>query len=150
MAEPIRLEAEGVLRRLGDPRGDLLAALDGAPAERWPGIVHDELARWIAAGPAAQQAEMSAWIDGQLARTEIGVDLAEAWLTGLLELPPEPMQNLIRSSLAALEGRDAGDRERFRADVSSAMARFHVPQLLRLKDVFAACAAELGHDERWG
>ncbi len=60
------------------------------------------------------------------------------------------MQDIIVSSLAALEGRDAGDRERFRADVSSAMARFHVPQLLRLKDVFVACAAELGHDERWG
>ena len=72
---------------------------------------------------------------------------AEAWLGGLLELPPEWMETLIRSALEVLGSRDAAAKERFRADVSSAAARFHVPQLLRLEETFRRIAAEL--EEPW-
>jgi hypothetical protein len=44
----------------------------------------------------------------------------------------------------ALRDRDEPTREQVNADVSRAMARFHVPQMLRLKDTFDAAADELG------
>jgi hypothetical protein len=85
------------------------------------------------------------WVETQLARPE----LAEPWLAALLELPPPAMEDVIRSVLAALPGRTPAHAERFRLDVVAATARFHVPQLERLRATFERMAAELGQDETW-
>ncbi len=148
--QPVRAQASAVLKRLGDPAGDLPAALAMTRAEDWPGMVREELTRWAAAPLDVVHAEMAAWIDSQLARSDGGIDLSEALLGALLELPTDEMQRLIAACVAALEGWSARERERFRTGTASAMARFHVPQLLRLQHLFTAAASELGHEERWG
>jgi hypothetical protein len=91
-------------------------------------------------------AEMTALVQAQLAPAPEGIDLAEAWLGGLLELPPEPMERLIASAVAVAAKLGAADRERFSKTVAQAAARFHVPQLIRLKDTFARIGRELGQN----
>lgn len=142
--QPAAEQAAAVLDRLGGGRGDILGLLEKQPPERRPPLVREELARLVDAQPDERLAELGAWIDGQVARGEAGVELAEAWVGGLLELPPEALDTVIRSTLEALAARDGGRRARFTADVDRAMARFHVPQLMRLKDEFRRVAAEVG------
>lgn len=141
-------QAAEVLDRLGRGPGtdDLLAVLDSEPCERRPALVREELLRWADAQRAEQEAEARAWIAGQLGRGETGPELAEAWLAGLLELPPGEMEALIASTLRALGSFGTGERERFRSQTTSAMSRFHAPQLIRLRDTFVRLAAELDGD----
>ena len=139
---PVSVQAAAVLERIGGaPANDLRLVLSQEPQVGWEGIVREELARSGEASPDVRRADAATWIDDST------VELAEAWLAGLLELPPERMETLIRSALEAVGSRDAAVKERFRADVSRAAARFHVPQLLRLEEVFRRIAAELG--EPW-
>lgn len=139
---PVAAQAEAVLERLGEATAnDLLQVLAEEPQASWEGIVREELARSSDAPADARRADAATWID------EPGVERAEAWLGGLLELPPERMETLIRSALEALGSREVAVKERFRADVARAAARFHVPQLLRLEETFRRIGAELG--ERW-
>ncbi|MBA3735225.1 MAG: tetratricopeptide repeat protein [Actinobacteria bacterium] len=139
---PVSAQAMAVLERLGSATAeDLRRVLDDEPQESWEGIVREELARSGEAPAEVRRADAVAWIDGS------SVERAEAWLGGLLELPPERMETLIRSALEALGPRDAAVKGRFRSDVTRAAARFHVPQLLRLEEIFRRTAAELG--EPW-
>jgi len=143
-AAPVREQAAGVLERLGGGAGDLSAVLRSEPRERGPAIVREELTRWAEVAPAERRVETAAWIDGVLERPGDEVDLWELWLGAALEAPPAAMQALVRAVVDALSDRDGPTRERVHADVSRAMARFHVPQMLRLKDTFDAAAGELG------
>ncbi|MEP6476441.1 MAG: tetratricopeptide repeat protein [Actinomycetota bacterium] len=145
----VRTQASGVIARLGNEPGDLIGVLDQETRDRWPAIVREDLALWADAPPARQRAEWTAWVDGQLARPHTAVDLAETWLGALLELPPASMEGLVRSVIQALAQRTTSDRERFRADVKRAMARFHVPQLMRLEATFNLLASELGPESGW-
>jgi len=139
---PVAAQAAAVLERIGDATAnDLLLVLEQEPRASWEGIVREELARSGEASADVRRADAATWIDGS------SVERAEAWLGGLLELPPERMETLARSALEALGSRDAAVKERFRADVSRAASRFHVPQLLRLEEMFRRIAAELG--EPW-
>lgn len=149
-AEPVRQQAGEVLQRLGDRCGAVLPVLDQEPRERWPSLVREELTRWVDAEPEARRAECGGWIDGQLARPAMAVDLTEVWLGGLLELPPESMITLIRATLEALAGRDTEAAESFRSTMSRTVVRFPIPQWTRLKDSFNRLAAELGQEESWG
>ncbi len=128
-AQPVREQARGVLARLGDGAGDVLRVLDAEPAERWPGVLREELARWVEADPAERRVEAAAWIEGQLAR-DTGTDLCEQLLGTLLEMPPGAMEAVIRALLEAHGG------VRFRSDLSLAAARFHGPQCARLEHAF--------------
>lgn len=149
-AMPVRDQAQDVLARIGDGNSPLLAVLDAEPSERWPSLVREDMARWVDADPGARRAEAGAWIDGQLARGAAAVDLAEVWLGGLLELPPDAMMTLIRATLEALAERDDDTYESFRSTVSRAVVRFHIPQWMRLKDCFNTVAGELGQEPSWG
>ncbi|MBW3653781.1 MAG: hypothetical protein KY433_09350 [Actinobacteria bacterium] len=149
-APPVRAQAEAALARLGTEPDDAVAVVDGEQDQGVrAAIVREELARWVDAGDAERRAEAGAWIDAQLARPARAVALAEAWVGGLLELPPPDMETVIRGVVEALRERPAGAQERFRSDVASAAARFHVPQLLRLRDEFNRIAAELGEQPAW-
>ncbi len=146
---PVRVQASGVLARLGRGQGNLMSVLDEEPPDRWAVIVREEVARWADADEVSKRAESDAWIEGQLARPATGIDLAAAWLEALLELPPASIDGLIRAALEAFGDRPPDDQDRFRDEVESAMARFHTPQLLRLRDIFDRLAAELGQEPSW-
>ena len=138
---PVTAQAEALLARAGPPAGDLRQVLAEEPVERWEALVREEVVRLSDASEAERRAEASLWID------DSSVELEQAWLGALLELPPEAMELHVRSALTALHERDPAVKERFRDDVSRASARFHVPQLLRLEETFRRLAEEL--DEPW-
>lgn len=147
--DAVRAQAVALLERLGDDPGDLPRLLDDEPPERWTRMVREEMARWVEAQPSERRTEAGAWIDGQLARPGVATDLAEAWLDALLELPPRHLEALVASLLEALAERHAELRAQVRSDFSMAMARLHVPQLMRLRETFNRIARELGQDEEW-
>jgi tetratricopeptide (TPR) repeat protein len=138
-------EAEGVLGRLGPVTEDLGLVLDAEPEERRATIVREEVVRWSDAAAPQRIADAECWIETQLTRPE----LAEIWLGSLLELPPGAMEDIIRSTLQALASRTPEDAERFRRDVVAATARFHVPQLERLRATFERVSAEIGWPASW-
>ena len=127
----VAAQAEAALARLGPGDGDLAAVLEAEPKERWPALLREELVRWADTELEHARVDAQALVETQAARPEPEArDLAEAWLAALLELPPEAMERVVAAFRAA------GLPERFRADVESALARFHAPQILRVKDAF--------------
>lgn len=149
-AELVRTQATEVLDRLGHRPCALPEVLDAVDQDVWPPLLREELARWADAAEPDRRAAAGAWIDGQLTRPQASMALAEAWLGGLLELPPDAMTTLIRSTLAALADRGDASASEFRRTVSSAMIHFHVPQWMRLRDTFTTVAAEFDGDHGWG
>ncbi len=147
---PVRAQAETVLRRVGPGDPDDVSALlaDEGPEAR-AALVRDELGRWVDVPDGDRAREAAAWVDGQLARPAAALTLAEAWLAGILELPPAELEAVARAVVAALAHCDPAAQERFRAEVSMALARFHVPQLIRLRDTFNRIATELGEEAAW-
>jgi tetratricopeptide (TPR) repeat protein len=140
--EAVRAQAEAVLERLGPPQGsDLLAVLDEEPQERWAGAVRGEVARWSAVPPADRRAEVAEWIDGIGQRPEQADALIHAWLSALLEVPPDELDALIASALGAGETLDPAVYATFRSRADRVMAWFPVPQLLRLRDRFEGLEA---------
>lgn len=137
LPEPVEAQASAILARLGPAGDDLLGVLLEEREERREGLVREELVRSAGDSDAERLAEATTWIDGS-------GELAGLWLGALLELPPASMERLVRSALEALSSRDPDVQERFRGHVSRAAARFHMPQLLRLEEVFRRNAAELG------
>jgi tetratricopeptide (TPR) repeat protein len=146
---PVREQARAVLKRLGDRPGDLLRVLDDEPRDAWPAVLREEVARLADAADADREGELAQWVGGLLARPAAGDDLAEAWLGVVLELPPEAMDAVVAAALRALERHPPGEHARFRGTVERATARFHVPQLLRLRDTFARLARGLGVEDAW-
>lgn len=142
-AEPVVDQARGVLDHLGSPPGDLLAILDEEDADRWPGIVREELGRWARADPGELFGEAQAWVDGVAQRPDRAVDLAEVWLGALLELAPPEMERVIEVTMESLAV-DAGAAGAFRSPVLRAMPRFYSPQELRLRDAFGKAASTRG------
>jgi hypothetical protein len=55
----------------------------------------------------------------------------------------------VTALLEALAEHPSEARAEFRSDFSRAMARFHVPQMMRLMDAFNRIAREIGQDEEW-
>ncbi len=148
--EPVCEQAGATLERLGHRYGAVLAVLDQEPQERWPVLVREEMARWSDAEPSQRRAESAGWLDGQLTRPAAAAELTEAWLGGLLELPPDTMTMLIRDMLEVLADRDEEQVEEFRETVSRTVVRFPIPQWMRLKDIFNQVATELGLEPSWG
>jgi tetratricopeptide (TPR) repeat protein len=146
---PVREQARAVLERLGDRPGDLLRVLDDEPRDAWPAVLREEVARWADAAEAERDGELEQWVGGLLARPAAVDDLAEAWLGVVLELPPQAMDAVLAAALRALEPHPPREHARFRATVERASARFHVPQLLRLRDTFARLAHGLGVEDAW-
>lgn len=148
--EPVAEQARQVLARLEDEPGDLHAVLAEEPPEAWSGLLRAELRRLADAAGEERARHAASWVAGQLERSEAATDLAEAYLEVLLELPPESMESLIAALVTATGERDQQEAERFRRTTARAMARFHVPQLMRLRDAFNRLAAESGEREGWG
>jgi tetratricopeptide (TPR) repeat protein len=147
--DSVHEQATATLGRLGRAAGGLAAVLESEPLDRWIAVVREEVVRWADAGPGEQLDEARDWVAGELRRPVHGGEMAEAWLGALLELPPSAMEALIRAGLRAVAERPRHQRQRLRDDLRMAMARFHVPQLMRLRDTFNRLAAELGLEPWW-
>lgn len=147
--EPVTAQARELLQRLGAPPGDVLLVLDAQPPGRWPAIVREELVRWADAPVEERGAETVAWVEGQVERVEATAQLIDALLGGLLELPPEDFEQLVRALLEALARVDPDTAGRFRSQTARGMAAFHLPQEARLRETFNRLAAELGQAPEW-
>ena len=147
---PVREQAAGVAARLGEDPSALRVVLDEAPDdERRERIIREELRRSADADDGRLSADMHSWVEAHTGSNREPVTVAEGWLGGLLELPPDALERLVHAAIATSLVVTPEARETFRVAVSRAMARFHVPQMLRLQDVFAAAAADVGDASAW-
>ena len=148
-ADAVRAQATAVLERLGRGSSDLREVLEAEAPEARERLVREELARTVDRGAEERAADMSEWIDTIAATDLDAAEIAELWLGGLLELPVDALEALVRSMLEALADRSPDDREAVRDAVSRAMGRFHVPQWMRLQDVFSEAAGAVGDPGPW-
>ena len=142
--EPVHAQALAVLSRVGTDPGAVWAVLDEEPPERWAAVVREEVTRWQDGTEAERSSECRAWVAGQLERPRAAEELAGAYLAALVELPPRTLDVMVRSTIGALGSFVPELQERFAGQCSRALARFPVPQLLRLKDTFSAAATDAG------
>lgn len=146
----VRQQAAEVLRRLGDPPGDLARVLELQPEGDWPAAVRPELARWAETSAAQRDLEARCWLEALLANPPAAAEMTQVWLGALLELPLEAVTALVSSMVGALPGRAEEDQRRFRSLVGRALPCFHPPQWARLEAVFDSAAATAGQAEGWG
>lgn len=148
--EAVREQAADVLERLGSAVSDLRTVLESAPSdEARARVVREELLRACEVGEPGLAREMEPWLDAHVASGLEPVAVAELWLGGLLELPPDDLERLARAAVGASIRLDDDRRDTFRVAVTRAMARFHVPQMMRLQEVFATAAADAGDRSAW-
>jgi tetratricopeptide (TPR) repeat protein len=147
--DPVRVQATAVLERLGAGDADLRVVLEQEDLDGRARLVREELLRVADADPDAATTEMGAWVQVHVGSSLEPVEVAELWLGGLLELPAEAMERLVRGALLSLAALEPEDRETFRHAVARAMARFHVPQWMRLQDVFTDAADRVGDSGPW-
>jgi hypothetical protein len=87
-----------------------------------------------------RRAELEAWIAAQVERPVAGIDLAETLLGAYLELEPADLEAIVAATVEAADRQPDADRDRFRTQVSRALARYPIPQWMRLSDRFTAHA----------
>lgn len=148
-AEPVRAQAAGVMTRLGSGESDLRTVLEEETDEGRARLVREELLRGADAAEAELARDSRAWLDAHTASTLEPVAVAELWLGGLLELPPDALERFARAAVAASMDLDDDGRASFRQAVTRAMSRFHVPQMMRLEEVFARAAADASDPSPW-
>lgn len=145
----VRDQAQQILDRLGQPAGDALEVLDEEMEEgRWSTILRAEVARQVDASPEVQRQEAAAWVTGVLARRS-KMQLIEAWLGALLELPTEMLKANADAVVAAAAEQDGDDAQAFLDAVRRGAARFHLPQMERLEQIFGDAAERHGVQDRW-
>lgn len=145
-AAAVCAQAESVLSRLagGEPAADLLAVLDAEEPAGYVGILRDEVARLLD-GPAAERHRLVGdFLTGLLRRPGRALDLAEALLHVVIELPPPSYEAMVESVVRAGAGRADGEADRLRAVLDSALARFALPQWQRLVGALDAAAVAAG------
>jgi len=145
----VRLQAAAAAARLGREDGDLLAVLQALADVERAAVAREERARGADAGKAERAVDARAWLRAVLGWPGDPAEAAEVWLGGLLELPADRLELLAGDAVRAVDGLAPEDRETVRTAVSRALARFHVPQMVRLQDVFAQAAREAGDPGPW-
>lgn len=149
--DPVREQADELLGQLGDAgEGGLIEVLEGEPPDGRQAVVRDEIGRWIDLPPERRRSAAAAFVGGVIERGAPSADLLEALLRGMLEVPGDAMQQLATALIEATAAREGDDAGEFRARAARAMARFHAPQFLRLKDTFTRLAEEAGEPAGWG
>jgi tetratricopeptide (TPR) repeat protein len=148
--EPVRAQSAQVLGRLEGGAGwDLGTVLDQEPRARWDIWVRDEMLRWTELDQQSRDEEAAAWLQGQDERGADGVELAQALLGVLLELPPSAYDLVISSIVRAVAATDPHHAERLQAVFRSAMARYPLPQWQRMAETFSAAAEREGQVQQW-
>lgn len=146
---PVARQARNILERLGDEPGDLHRVLDDEPQDQWTAVLRGELRRVADLDEDDQRRHARSWVEGQAARDERQVDLAEAYLDVLLELRPKSMDAIIRAIVDATGELEPGAAKNIRRATARGMACFHVPQMMRLRETFNEMADELGQEATW-
>lgn len=148
-ARDVLAQARDVLDRVGDDPAALVRHLDDVPATRWVPAVREELRRLVEAPDDELAPHVAAWTAGLAAREEQATALAEAWFEVVLELPPDAMRRLLEALSTSLDDHDPEDAEELRERMSSAMARFHVPQWMRLRDTLNDIDRQRDREPTW-
>lgn len=147
VAAPVTGQAAGVLDRIGaTARSDLREVFEQESGEARERLTREELLRTSEVSGAERSEDMRAWIELHTDSALEPVEVAEVWLRGLLELPTDALDLFAHSALAAAAELDQERRETFREAVVRGMVRFHVPQWMRLQELFAQAAADSGQD----
>lgn len=143
-----RIQAAAVLERLAadgtDEGDDLLVVLDETPAEDRSAVLRAELDR-VCRLPAPDAASALA----ALARRLGDADLAEAVLAIIVEQPPEAAARVLGACLTVVAADPDQDAEAIARGLSRAVARFPVPQMMRLQGLLADLGRDVGLDRRW-
>ncbi|HYY45088.1 MAG TPA: tetratricopeptide repeat protein [Actinomycetota bacterium] len=152
---PVLRQSREVIRRLGNPAGDLWLVLKSEAQDLWPGIVRDELTRWAREPPETRKAEAAAWIElysagSNVAGSQEREAMTEALLAGLLEITPREMDAVIRSAVEAARDCRGDLTAPWQSGVERAFVRFPIPQWERLRAAFNRAAAVLGRGQTWG
>ena len=150
-AAPVRAQAGQLLAAYpGRADEDLLAVLDaGGDPAAWVAVIREEVVR-AAEGPSdALAALLRGLLSGLLQRPGASYDLAESLLHVVLELPPVTYGLLVSAVVDACSNRPAGEAERLRAVLGSAMARFAMPQWQRLVGSLNAAAESAEEPATW-
>lgn len=149
-ASPVRAQAQDLLGRLpGRLDADLLGVLDEEDVDGWVPLLREEVLRVADSAAGQRQALVRGLLDGVLTRPGRAYDLVEALLQVVLELPPRPYAAFAQAVVAACAGRPQEESDRLRAVVSSALARFALPQWQRLAASLNAAAAAAGEPGGW-
>lgn len=149
-AGPVRAQAQQLLARLpGDASEDLLAVLDEDDQERAVPVLREEMLRASRLPVGQRQAIIRGFLDGLLTRPERCYDLAQSLLQVVLEFPPRTYELILSAVVDACPGRPEQDTQRLHAVICSAMARFAVPQWLRLAATLNAAAQQAGEPATW-
>lgn len=138
--DPVREQADDIISRLGPATGDIIEVLAEEPQEHWPLLVRAEVARWVTLSDEERRAQVQAWSRAQVHEGTAGVQLAEALLGAFLEVAPADLEVLVAATLDAANALPEQDRGRFRTQVSRAMARYPIPQWMRLSELFTTHA----------
>lgn len=145
---PVAAQAAAILDRVpGDD--DVAAILGSMPPDEQAVFAREEVVRLATVDGAQRTADLGRWVDAHGARAD-ATELGELLLGALLELPPDDMETVIAGLVDAATRKPDDVRDRFRSHVSSAMARFNVPQWMRLKDTFNRIARDCGDPATWG
>lgn len=144
--EVVRAQARAVRDRLGVDPDDLHAVLDAVAPDDWEDPVHAEVDRWSLLDESELTAAVDGWLAGVLRRDGQRVERTAVLVGRLLELPPAAMERLVGRVVARAAERPEDELERLRSAFSRALARFPIPQWMRLKDT----VVHLTGDARWG
>lgn len=148
-APPVRAQAHALLTRLpGGATDDLLAVLDAEERAQWVPLVREEAVR-TADLPDEQRMLVRALLDSVLTRSDTAYDRAQVLLEVVLELPPRTYDGLVAAIVDGCARRSPEDEERLRAVLSSALARFAIPQWQRLAAGLDTAAQDAGLPAGW-
>lgn len=147
---PVRAQASALLERLpGEPAADLVTVLEDEPVDQWVALVREELVRALALSDDGCRAVVRGVLAAVLALPDGAYDVAEALLGAVLEQPPRAYARL----LAAVEDGCAvsgdEDQARLRSVLSSALARFAIPQWQRAATGLNDAAVAAGRPGSW-
>lgn len=146
----VRAQAEQLLaRRPGDASADLLNVVDAEPPDEWLGLLREEVLRAVEVPDRARRDIVRGFVDGLLTRPDTAYDLAETLLQAVLELPPRAYDLLASALAESCADRPGEDAARLHAVISSAMARFAIPQWQRLAATLNNAARAAGQPAAW-
>lgn len=147
----VRAQAEQLLARSApaDAAADLLAVLDAVPRDEWLGALREEVLRAADAPNRTRRELVGGFLNGLLTRAGTSYDLAETLLQAVLELPPRAYELLVSAVAASCADRPGEDAARLQAIISSAMARFAIPQWQRLATTLNHATRAAGQPVTW-
>ncbi len=149
-AAPVRTQARRILARLGnDASDDLLSVLDTEERVRWVPVIRDEVLRAVDLSREQRNDIIRRFLDGVLARPASSYELSQDLLHVVLELPPQPYALLVASIVEGCAARPEEDTDRLHEVISSAMARFAMPQWQRLAASLNAAEEAAGRAATW-